>query len=187
MGRKVISMSEEQAKYNTKPTSEGIIIRPGVSGVGKVNEDLPMTNPISPEQREEIQNSLKHYPMDTLPIYEGSNEHKAFHLIEENKIKWLSLLLSSEQAWGEEALKWKRALESHGPEGHNYTNAEYVRLLQERKEFKDQLNQAVGVLSFISDRVVFPLIDGDKYAFEIAMRDIQKRTDAFLSSLSKEV
>lgn len=131
-------MSEEQAAYNIKP--------------------------ISLDQREEIQKSLKNCPpfpwrwIDdrTCLMPEGFADYGDYILfvqksagVEESNAhliakapEYISLLLSSEQAWREETLKWKRALESHGPEGHNYTNAEYVRLLQERKEFKDQLNQA---------------------------------------------
>jgi uncharacterized protein (UPF0335 family) len=42
-------------------------------------------------------------------------------------------------------------ISSHGPEGRNYTNAQYVRLLQERESLKLQINQAAEMMKYMVD------------------------------------
>lgn len=70
-------------------------------------------------------------------------------------------LLADRQAWKEEAeilqeqakqLQLEKVImESHAPEGRNYTNAQYVDLLMKYKLTENQLNQAVEILKKAAD------------------------------------
>lgn len=190
MGRKVISMSEERAKYN----------------------------PIPLEEREEIQKAM-HVLDNAIP--HTSSIRKAYRVLELLGPEWIRALLSSEQAWREEAERlqsvckqligeevmfqegkyetemsklqaseqaWREeALRQHPtPDAYEAVCKALDKHCKRADKAQEQLNQAVEVLKWYADENGYVDYVALQHITPTIMFDKGKQARNFLSSLSKE-